>query len=411
MTLLEIFLLLLVIASWFYWLTAWYMTRAFFRAGQGEEPEGSGFQHPLPGSGTETRFTPPVSILKPVKGLDYEAYANFASFCQQDYPEFELLFGVAAADDPAVPVIQKLQRDFPQHRIRLIVAQAESPNRKACILHNLAAQASYEMLVVSDSDMRVAPDYLRRVVAPLADPAIGFVTCPYKGGKPLTLTAKLEALHMGAIFLPSVLVARGFLQMRFAMGATIALRRRDLDRIGGFAAVANYLADDYQIGLRIAALGLRGYLSDYVVTAILGHTTFKDQWDREVRWARCNRVCRPLEYPGILLTFSTPLAVCLLLMSGFSPIGWQALGGSVLLRWLVAWLIAGYTSNEAVRDWLLLLPLRDMLSALVWLVGGIGKRITWRGESFLVQGDGRMVPAVSTTRHLFSLPQPWRRLM
>jgi len=409
-TLLEILLLLLVIASWLYWLTAWYMTRAFFHGQHREELAGPDTK-PSPIFGSEEAyqqpraFLPPVSILKPVKGLDPEAYANFASFCQQDYPEFELLFGVATANDPAVPVIQQLQRDFPRCRIRLIVAHADRPNRKACILHDLAAQASHEVLAVSDSDMRVTPDYLRRVVAPLADPAVGLVTCLYKGERPVTFTARMEALHMGATFLPSVLVARGFLEMRFALGATVVLRRRDLDRIGGFAAVADYLADDYQIGVRIAELGLRVHLSAYVVTAIIGPTTLQEQWDREVRWARCNRVCRPLEYPGILLTFSTPLALCLLLVSGLSPVGWQALGGSVFLRWLIAWLVAGYTGDRVVRDWLLLLPIRDMLSALVWLVGGLGKGVTWRGESFLVQGDGRMVPAPPTTRHL-SLPLP-----
>jgi ceramide glucosyltransferase len=270
------------------------------------------------------------------------------------------------------------------------VVQASGSNRKASILHGLADQARHEVLVVSDSDMRVTPDYLRRVVAPLSDEQIGLVTCPYRGEFPFNLTARLEALYVGSTFLPSVIVARRFLDMRFALGATVALRRSDLARIGGFAAVANYLADDYQLGARVADLGLRVHLSDYVVADVLGATTFRDQWDREVRWARCSRVSRPLEYPGLLLTFSTPLAVTLALITGFATLGWLTLLISVLVRWLVAWQVAGYTGDQVVRQWLVWLPVRDMLSALVWCAGGLGRRVTWRGEEFSLRPNGRM---------------------
>jgi len=369
-------LLLLTVASWIYWIVAWWMVRAFFRARQ--EPDGS--------------FTPPVSILKPIRGLDHEAYENFASFCRQDYPDFELLFGVSDPDDPAIPVVERLQRDFPQLSIRLFITPTIGANRKASILHHLASQARHEVLLVGDSDMRVTPDCLRRVVAPLADERIGLVTCPYRGEVPLTFTARLEALYMGATFLPSVVVARDFLNMRFAMGAASVLRRRDLARMGGFAAIADCLADDYQLGARIAGLGLRVHLSDYVVANVVGETTFQEQWNREVRWSRCNRVSRPLEYPGLLLTFSTPWAVALLLASGFAPLGLWALAVSVLLRWLVAWLVAGYTGDQVVRRWLVWLPLRDMLTALVWCAAGLGRRIVWRGEEFILQPDGRMEP-------------------
>jgi len=334
---------------------------------------------------------PPVSILKPVKGLDFQAYENFVSFCRQDYPEFELLFGVADLADPVIPVIERLQRDFPQHNIRLFVVEASGSNRKASVLHHLAGQACHEVLVISDSDMRVASDYLRRVVAPLAHEDIGLVTCPYRGEASLTLTARLEALYLGSTFLPSVIVARRFLDMRFALGATMALRRSDLARIGGFAAVADYLADDYQIGARVASLGLRVHLSDYVVAYFMGATTFRGQWNREVRWLRCSRVSRPLEYPGMLLTFSTPLAATLALASGFSPLGRWALLISVLVRWLVAWLVTGYTGDQTARRWLIWLPLRDMLSALVWCAGGLGRSVTWRGEKFRLLPDGRML--------------------
>lgn len=374
---LEKLLVVLLVCSWLFWLVALYLVHDFFR-----QPR------PQP----DCSFAPPVSILKPVKGLDVEAYENFASFCRQDYPDFELLFGVADPDDPVIPVIERLKRDFPQVPIRLYLIEPFGANRKASLLHGLAGQASHELLVVSDSDMRVTPDYLRRVVAPMAEAGTGLVTCPYQGDLALTFTARLEALHMGATFLPSVLVARAFLNMRFAMGATNVLRRSDLARIGGFAALADYLADDYQLGVHIASLGLRVQLSDYIVASILGATTFREQWDREVRWARCNRVSRAREYPGLLLTFSTPLAAVLLVVSGFTPLAWRALAFSLCLRWIVAWFVTGYTRDLETRRWLVWLPIRDMLSALVWLAGSFGRRVVWRGEEFILVDGGRMQP-------------------
>ncbi len=183
--------------------------------------------------------------------------------------------------------------------------------------------------------------------------------------------------------------------MRFAMGATVALRRADLMRIGGFGALADYLADDYQLGARIAGLGLKVVLSDYVVKCVLGAEHFWNQWEREVRWMRCASVSRPWQYPGLLLSFATPLALTLLLVSG--P-GWpaiQLLLGSLLLRWIVAWLISGRTGDLESQHWLLWLPLRDVLSALTWIVGGLGRRIAWRGEEFVLTSQGRMLPAPS----------------
>jgi len=205
-----------------------------------------------------------------------------------------------------------------------------------------------------------------------------------------------------------VIVARKFLNMRFAMGATMALRRSDLNRLGGFVTVADYLADDYQLGARVAALGLVVHLSDYVIACVLGATTFREEWDREVRLARCNRVCRPVEYPGMLLTFSTPLAAVLLVVSSFAPLGVQMLTISLLLRWAVAWFVSGCTGDQEVRRWLVWLPVRDMLSALVWCVGGLGRRVIWRGEEFVLQADGRMEPAALLPRPPVEEKHVWR---
>jgi ceramide glucosyltransferase len=369
-------LLLLVVAGWIYWLLTWWLVRGLFRA----RPR------------AKSRFTPAVSILKPVRGLDPQAYENFASFCRQNYPTFELLFGISDPKDPAIAVVERLQKDFPKCNIRLVIGSSIGSNRKVSVLHHLAAQANYQILVVSDSDMRVTPDYLRRVVAPLADEQIGLVTCPYRGESALTLPAQLEALHMGTIFLPSVVIASRLFRFQFAMGSTMALRRRDLDRMGGFRAIADYLADDYHLGASIAGLGLRVHLSEHVTTTTLGVTSFRQLWHREIRWNRCIRFSRPWEYPGLLLTFSTPLALLLLLCSGFAPIGWQALAISLMVRWVVAWLVTGYTGDWETRRWLLWLPVRDVLSALTWCVGGLGRHIVWRDHEYVLQRGGRMKP-------------------
>jgi ceramide glucosyltransferase len=372
-------LILLVVISWFYWLAALLLVYRFFH----NEEESGG-------------FAPPVSILKPVKGLDTDAYQNFASFCQQDYPEYELLFGLAEACDPALPLLERLRGDFPERDIRLIISEPIGTNRKASLLHRLQQEARHDILVASDSDMRVTPDYLHRVVAPLADEEIGLVTCPYRGNEPETLTAGLEILHMGVSFLPAVILARSIIKMRFAMGASVTLRRRDLAKIGGFAALANYLADDYLLGARISGLGLKVHLSRYIMTCILGATTFRKQWDREVRWMRCARISRPREYPGWLFSFTTPLALALLVATGFESLAVQLLLLSLLWRWVAAWLISGQTGDSESRRWLIWLPLRDILSATTWLVGGLGRRIVWRDEVFTLQDDGRMKPLSQT---------------
>jgi len=384
-------LVLLVAASWIYWLVACWMTRCFFRTTAALDTAAASADGPL-GDGRRTPFTPPVSILKPVRGLDPRAYENFAALCRQEYPEYEILFGVDDPDDPAVHVIRQLERDFPDVPVRLVVARAFGANRKASLLHYLAAHARYDVLVMSDSDMRAGADYLGQVVAPLEDEGVGLVTCPYVGDQARSFPAGLEALHMGVTFLPSVVVARQVLTMRFAMGASIAIRRRELERIGGFAVLADYLAEDYQLGARVFDLGLRVHLSDYVLKCILGATTFVEEWRREVRWARCARVSRPREYPGLLLSFSTPLAAVLVLLTEFSSSAVQALAVSLVLRWTVGWLVSGYTGDTESRRWLLWLPVRDVLSALVWLAAGLGRHVIWRGEAYELERDGRMHP-------------------
>jgi ceramide glucosyltransferase len=376
---LETCLVLLVVISWLYWFVAWWTARSFFRSRSRTNPD----------------FTPPVSMLKPVKGMDHQAYQNFVSFCRQDYPSFELLFGVADPDDPVVSIVERLRQEFPEQDIRLVTGPAIGSNRKVSLLHHLAAQAKHEVLVISDSDMRVTPDFLRRVVAPLADEQIGLVHCPYRGGFLHSLAAQFEALHMGVAFVPSALIASQLLKLPFALGAIMVLRQRDLARMGGFAAIADHLADDHELGARIGGLGLRVHLSDYVVTSILGAISWSELWHQELRWSRCNWVSNPWGTLGLFLSFSTPLALVLLLISGFSATGWQALAISLLLRWLMAWRMTRYTCSPETRQALFWLPIRDVLGALLWGAGGLGHHIVWRDEKFVLRAGGRMEPVPS----------------
>jgi ceramide glucosyltransferase len=305
-------------------------------------------------------------------------------------------------------VVRQLQRTYRELTIRLVTGPVLGPNRKASLLHHLVASAQYDILVISDSDMRVTPDYLRRVVAPLEHPATGLVTCCYRGENAETLPAGLEALYIGTCFLPSVIIANKIFKFGFAMGSTAALRRIDLARLGGFRSIAQYLADDYQLGARIAELGLRVQLSEYVVATVLGATSFRELWHRETRWNRCARVSRPWCYLGLFITFSTPLALLYLLLSGLAPIGWSILAVSVAVRWLASALISTSTGDVVSRRWLLWLPVRDVMTSLAWLAGGLGQLIVWRGDRFILRSDGRMEPAPSTRTEWLRELMAWR---
>ena len=367
-------LTVLIILSMAYWIVAWWNVRTFFR-----RPPASMFH-----------YMPPVSILKPARGLDAGLYENFASFCRQDYPEYEILFGVLDPDDPAIAIIRQIQRDFPEHPIRLVVARPIGFNNKVSILHALAAEARYPIFVLSDSDMRVAPDYLRRVVSPLADQKIGLITCLPRGVQAESFGAIMEALELGAGFLPAAMLGLQMLKMAYAFGASITLWREDLERIGGFAAIADYLADDYQVAARIARLGRRVLLSDYLMDNVLGAMPLREVWHRHVRWFRCARVSRPYEYLTVIITFTLPLALLILLGTGFARSGWALLVSTILLRYVVTWLISGYTHDQVVRQHLLWVPLHDLLHLGYWAAGLVGRRVVWKDEVFEVERDGRL---------------------
>jgi len=333
-------------------------------------------------------LAPFVSILKPAKGLDAGALENFASFCVQDYRRFELLFGVADPHDPAVELVEKLRQKCMSQTIRTVVVTPLGVNPKAAILNTLAAEARGEVLVISDSDIRVTPDYLKRVTAPLRDPAVGLVTCLYRGEAPRSLPARLEALHMDATFAPSAALALR-LGTQVGLGATLAMRRSDLERCGGYAAVADHLLDDYEIAGRIASLGLKVCLSDYPVACVMGATRLPEQWGREVRWARGIRAAHPVRYLGLPLTFSTVLAIA---VTAFTPAwhwAWIAIPVTMLVRGWVGWRCA-VLLGQRERWYLLWLPLRELMSAAVWVAALAGCRVSWRGTEFVLRSDGRL---------------------
>jgi ceramide glucosyltransferase len=340
------------------------------------------FRGPRP---TAPASTPPVSLLKPVSGCDREFYSCIRSFAAQDYPEFELLFAVRDPADPAIPEIRRLAAEFPDRRIEVFLTDRDyGPNAKVNGMEALRGKARHEILLVSDADIRVEPGYLQRVVAPLADPAVTMVTCPYRGAPAAGLGSILEALWISTDFQPSVLVAR-LLGIEAALGATMVFRRADLDRIGGFAPLAAYLADDYQLGHALAG---RIVLSDCPVETVLSDSSWAAAWSHRLRWGRTLRVCRPAGYAGVLITFAIPLA---LLTWAMAPQWWLVALTCVALRFLVAWLVASRILRDAAfaRYWPLL-PVSDGVSFAIWLASLFGRTVVWRGTRFRLRSDGRL---------------------
>ncbi|MES1261935.1 MAG: bacteriohopanetetrol glucosamine biosynthesis glycosyltransferase HpnI, partial [Acidobacteriota bacterium] len=332
---------------------------------------------------TVPAYRPAVSILKPVRGRDAGFYAAIRSHAVQAWPEFEILFGVADADDPALADIARLQTEFPALSIRVIRSGNDAPNRKAGSLAILSREAKHSVLLVNDGDILVEPDYLARVIGLLEDDSVGMVTCLYRGSG-TSLAARAEALGIATEFAPSVLVARLLSSTGFALGSTMAFRKRELDAIGGFAAIRDYLADDYQLGARISGLGKRVALADSVVETNLGAGSWSDVWKHQVRWSRTIRISRPAGYFGYLVTQATPW--CIVAAAGGYP--------GVALAGLAVRLLAASCAMRAlgVREMsqLALVPFRDLFGFAVWCAGLTGNGVEWRGERFRLLRGGKI---------------------
>ncbi len=343
-------------------------------------------------------FTPPVSLLIPVRGADAEADENFASFCRQEYPEFQLVFGCRDEHDSAVPIIRKLQANFPGCAIELVISAHEiGTNAKVSNLNNMLAKAAHEHLIVVDSDIRVTPDYLRRVIAPMQQARVGMVTCLYRGANATTFAALLENIGIAATFGPEVMSSRALEGIKFALGSTVVTRREILAQIGGFPAVADYLADDFRLGNLTAAAGYEVVLSDYVVDHIAAPDTIKTMLQHQLRWGRAVRISRPKGYAGLILTYGLATSLLLLWALGGTAFGWALVALTFLVRFITA-LFAGVVlmQDRVLLKYLWLVPLRDGLGFLVWLVSFVGNEIHWRGHRFVVLRNGKIKPVTSS---------------
>jgi ceramide glucosyltransferase len=329
-------------------------------------------------------YRPPVSILKPVRGRDAGFYEAIRSHAAQVYPEFELLFGVAQPDDPALVDIERLQREYPAIPIRIVMTSNDAPNGKVGSLEILAREARYDVLLVNDGDIIVERDYLVRVISLLEDQNVGLVTGLYRA-RGASLAAKAEALGIVTEFVPSVLVARLLSSSGFALGATMAFRAKDLVAIGGFASIREYLADDYQLGARIAALDKRVAMCDSVVVTNLGAGSWRDVWKHQVRWSRTIRVSRPAGSFGYLVTQATFWCV-IAALAGHWKI---ALAGEAVR--LAAALAAMWATGDGRLYRLTFVPFRDLFGFTVWCGGIAGNTVEWRGLRYHLRRDGRLV--------------------
>lgn len=338
------------------------------------------------------RNTPPVSILKPLKGTDPEMYESFRSHCLQDYPEYEIVFGVSDSEDPAIELVRRLKLEFPQSVIRLVVCDKNlGSNTKVSNLVQMLREARYQYLIVNDSDIRVERDYLQRVVPPLTDPKVGVVTCLYRGVASATLGSRLESLGISTDFCGGVLAARLLEGIRFGLGSTLAFRRGDLQAIGGFEALLDFLADDYEIGNRIVSLGLEGRLSSVVVETFLPPYSARAFVAHQLRWARTVRDARRWGYLGLVWTFGLPWAVITLLAANGAGWAWGLLGGTVIMRLAMAVVVGRLLLEDRhVVPYLWLIPLRDALAVMVWIASFAGHTVAWRGDSFTLK-KGRLI--------------------
>lgn len=331
---------------------------------------------------------PPMSVLKPLHGLDEGLEENLRSFFEQDYPEFEILFAVESEDDAAVPVARRLIEEFkrnrPQTAARLLIAgPSPFPNAKVHSLRCMAEETCHELLVMADSDVRVSPDFLRTVAAEMSGPNVALVTCPYRAIAGKSFWTRLEAVGLNTEFIAGVLVARMLGGMDFALGPTIATRKKHLEEIGGLAGLQPYLAEDFVMGNRLAELGRRVVLSSYAIDHRIGSQPLGPNLSHRLRWNRSTRRSRPMGYIGQLFTYPVPTALAL---ACWSPEWWPAALSVVAIRYLAAWRTSRSIQARPSYLWL---PLQDLLSFAMWGAGFFGNEITWRSRRYIIDRSGR----------------------
>jgi ceramide glucosyltransferase len=343
-------------------------------------------------------FIPPVSILKPIRGLDPDAYENFASFCRQDYPEYEIVFCVGDREDPALPVIERLVREFPQRTIRVLFGSGrDASNDKVAKLARLVSEAAYEHVVINDSDVRARPDYLRRVIAPLANPKVGAVTCFYLPVEEHTFVDRLQSLGMMSDFYPSIVVAWQLDGVKFALGPTIVTTRERLAEFGGYESIENRPADDLLVGRLIADQGYEVELSRYPVETVADYQSIRDLFQKRLRWIVVMRHMRPWGHLGLIFTLGLPWSV-VAVAAYPSPITAAVyLGGYFLMRWAMTAAVAVWGLKQR-KYWgrMALIPVWDALAFLIWAASFARHSIRWRGNDYYIRG-GTLVPVSSAS--------------
>jgi ceramide glucosyltransferase len=329
--------------------------------------------------------SPGVSVLKPLRGLDSKTYEAFVSQVRQEYPNFEILFGVRDDDDPAAAEVRRLVRDFPTAPVRLIVGAADAANGKVGVLMELARHARYAIWVVNDSDITVTPTYLSQIVTPLADASIGLVTCLYRpqGG---TVAARWEALGIATDFMPSAMVAPLIGVREFGLGSTLAFRASDLERIGGFAVFADYLADDYQLAKRITTLGKSVRLSTYVVETSVNDSTWGGVWRHQLRWARTIRTSKALSYAGLPIAQAGVWVLIAAALGAWIP-AFILLGA----RFACAFIAGCFVLRSSVATaFFWLAPVWDVYAFAVWLASYTSREVRWRDRILTIDSEGRI---------------------
>jgi len=345
-------------------------------------------------------FAPPVSILKPVRGLDYRAYENFASFCGLDYPDYEVLFAVADAHDPVIPVIEKLRQQYPKQAIRLIVGVAQlGITLKTNSLVRLAREAKHELLVINDSDVRVEEDYLRDVAAPFADPKVGCVTAFFRGMTEGGFAADVDAVGVPTDSSASTLVARTFGTLDFALGWTMATTKTRLAEIGGFESLVNHHSDDFALGNEIFKRGFRIELMRKPVWMVFPRETLRDFFKHELRWSILLKNLRPGGYAAMAMTFGFPWAVLVTLVVPSFSVALSYFVAYLALRLAVAWTIGVWgLQDPVVRKRIWLVPVRDALNLCIYIASFFSNTVRWRGIAYRVQGRS-FVPLAGRPKH------------
>lgn len=342
---------------------------------------------------TEFQELRPVSIMVPLHGADFKAYQNYAMLCRQDYPGYQIVFGVRDSGDSSIPIVEKLIADFPERDITLVISDnVIGQNLKVSNLQNMLARVKHEQLVILDSDILVTRDYLRNVLAPLADSRVGLVTCLYRAAEAPDVASKLEAVGITSEFAAGVLMARMLEGVKFALGSTMATTRTMLEAIGGFHALADYLADDFMLGNLIARDGYEVRLSHHVVETAMRPIGFSGMLRHQTRWARSTRISRPMGYLGLILTYGTALALLNVAVDGASKFSLMLLATTLVMRLTMGWTIGvHWLEDKILKKYFWLVPVRDLLSFLVWCLSWVGKRVEWRGRLFEVARDGKMI--------------------